>query len=361
MSANFDQVQYTDQLLPFQLGTVARFRKAGTINFTAHSTALTPLELPRVGFLSTIIVQFRGVVDVGAAAAFADLGPWNLMARIRLLSNQGMANIFDLTGFGAFLVSNFFRYGSRMDRAGVGDTVPGVNYFAAPLVAGPNNWVLSWIIPVSCNDNTDFIVGLINKQTAETRLSLEIVTGAQLDAYTVAGTGVTAASSNFHIYEEYYETPPPESVQYPELIVHRLLEEQQPVFQTNQNIYTIPRQGILMGAYNYLRLDGARSDAWDSADVVFNKTDTIRQQERQWLKLYNTKTNGNEIPAGVWYHDFWRADGRPSAGSLRDCLAPERVATSELVVNITTGAVFGANNNFLNTIRRILQRAQPAA
>jgi hypothetical protein len=46
-------------------------------------------------------------------------------------------------------------------------------------------------------------------------------------------------------------------------------------------------------------------------------------------------------------------------GDLRDAIDTEAVTTIESTVTINSGANLGANNNFLDTIRRIIQPVQP--
>src|SRR6266851_5250634 len=88
------------QKMPFRFSTRQDIQKVGQIAFSASGG--TPLELPRVGFLSRIILQFVGTVTLSGAGANSNLGPWNLLSRIKVNSNIN-SFIWDTTGYGAYL------------------------------------------------------------------------------------------------------------------------------------------------------------------------------------------------------------------------------------------------------------------
>lgn len=340
------------RLLPFRSGTRQRRAKVGAIAYAAAS-ALTPLELPRVGMLSRILVQFRGIVTLSGAGALSDLGPWNLTARIKVNANIGSAAIVDVSGYGAYMVQSIIEeLGFRPDMAGVGaGVVPNADIHAAPVAMGANNWVLTYVIPISANAGKQFDLGLINLQAPETRVTVEITTGALLDPATL----VTATTGNYHVYYEYYEIPDPRQFQLPALALVRTLEEQQPVGQTGDNIYTVPRQGVLLQLVHRLNLNGARSDSWDSIAIKFNKTDTVYLMERQWERVWNRLWQGLNPLVGVYYWDFWHAESDISAGDTRDAIDAEELSTLESFCTVTAGATLGSNNNFLASVRRIVQ------
>jgi hypothetical protein len=217
---------------------------------------------------------------------------------------------------------------------------------------GANAWVLTWVFPVALNRGRNFEVGLINLQAPEVQVTLELSTGAGAD-YTTQFTSLTNA--NYHVYQEYYEIPDPSRFALPPLALARTLEESQAVGQTGESIYTLPRQGTLMQMAHLLRLNGARSDSFDSTAIRFNKTDTPYIEERQAKRVYERAQFNVDPITGVIYHDFFHADELVSSGDSRDAIDTEEISVLESVVTVSAGAVLGANNNFLGTVRRIVQ------
>ncbi|SRR5258705_293091 len=338
------------ELIPFRMGTRQRRRKVGTLAYAASSTA--SIVLDRVGYLSRLVVQFRGTVTLSGAGALSDLGPWNLVQRLRVLTNIGAANIVDVSGFGGHAAGRLQSEGMSFDKAGVGDTVPNADVFAAPVAMGANTWALPYDLPISVNYGREFEFGLINLQSPETQVTLEIQTGPILDAATL----VTAITGTFHIYAEYYEVPQPDVFSQPPLALARLLEETIPVTGTGDLVYTLPRMGVWMSAVNILRLNGARSDSFDSHSLRLNKTDTAYLQERQWTRIVDRRAQILNPVTGLFSMDLYQSDMRIGTGDARDCIDTEELATVEEIVTVSSGAVLGANNNFLTVVRRIAQR-----
>lgn len=345
-----------NKLLPFRSGTRQRRAKVGVIAYAAAS-GLTPLELPRVGMLARLVVQFRGTVTLSGAGALSDLGPWNLLSRIKVNANIGSAAIVDLSGFGAFMISEWAEeIGFRPDLGGVGVTAVNADVHAAPVAMGANTWVLTWVIPIAANAGKQFDLGLINLQAPETRVTVEITTGALLDPATL----VTATTGNFHVYYEYYEIPDPRAFALPPLALVRFLEEQQPIGQTGDNVYTVPRQGILLQLAHRVTLNAARGPdaSIDSLSIKFNKTDSVYQVERQWERVLHRLWYATNPNVGVFRWDFWHAESDVSAGDTRDAIDAEELSTLESIVAVASGATLGSNNNFLASVRRIVQLLQ---
>lgn len=340
------------RLLPLRAGTRQRRHKVGSIPYEANAS-LPPLELPKVGLLNRLVVQFRGTPTLSSAGALNDLGPWNLLKRIKLNANIGSASIIDVSGYGGYLLQPFVeKEGYRPDLAGVGaGTTPNADIHAAPVAMGANNWVLTWVLPIAANNGRQFANGLINLQSPETQLTLELTTGAATDP----ATNVTGITGSFHVYYEYYEIPDPAKFALPPLMLVRWLEETQAVGATGDQTYTLTRQGILLQLIHRLTLNGARSDSWDSLSLVFNRTDTPYLVERQWERVLQRMNYGLNPITGVMIHDLFHAEGDVSAGDTRDAIDLEELSTCESIVTVGSGATLGSNNNYLASIRRIAQ------
>lgn len=340
-----------NRLLPFRSGTRQRFAKVGSIAYAA-SSALTPQILPKVGMLSRIYVQFRGTGTLSGAGALSDLGPWNLLSRLRVNANIGSAAVVDVSGFGAHLIGRKHDFpGFAVDKAGVGDSTPHADLFAFPVAMGANTWTLTWCIPIAANARGEFDAGLINLQAPEVQVQLELVTGALTDPATL----VTATTGTFHIFYEYYEIPDPRQYALPPLVLVRTLEDQQPITAVGENIYTVPRQGVLLNLIQRCTLNGARSDSFDDQFIRFNKTDTVYRQERQAARIGDRVRNILNPITGITEYDLFDAKAAISQGDLRDAIDTEELSTLEAGITVSSGAGLGANNNVLANVRRILQ------
>lgn len=340
-------------LLPFRSNTRQRLQPVSSVVYSAGQQA-TPVELPRVGMINRLFVQVRGTMTLSSAGALTDLGPFNLINRIKFNINIGSTTIVDLTGYGAFLVSAIQERSFRPDRAGTGDTVPHPDNYAAPVASGANTWVLSYIIPIAANQGANFDLGLLNLQAPEMRATVEITWGNPTDA----ATNATGFVGSAFISYEYYEIPDPTIVKQPPLVLVRTLQETQSITQTGDTIYTLPRMGTLLQLGHVVRANGARSDGLDEFRIAFNKTDTILRYQRQILRLCNRLEYGSEYPVGVYMHDFWHSMGDVSTGDTRDAIDTEQLSTVESIVTVSSGTTLGSNNNFLDSIRKIVQVIQ---
>lgn len=337
------------KLLPFRPNTRQNFQKAGIIPYATNSQG--SLKLPEVGFLSAIWINYRGTVTLSGAGALTDLAPWNMIARLAVNFNLATAKLVDLTGFEAFLVSAKNALGGRPDLAGMGQSTPHADVFAAPVASGANTWT-NWIrLPISANDGTNFESGLINLQAPEITVTVDMLFGAVTDVAALA----TANSGNFHVFVEYYEVPDPQVVAQPIPMLHRWITDRTAVTGTGDVSYKIPAGGILLQMIHYLQLNNLRSDSWDSHKMVFNVTSYPYQQERQLLRARNRQWNGFDWPTGVFDIDLFHANDVVSAGDGRDTIDTEQVASFQSTLVISSGASLGASNNWFNAVRRITQ------
>ncbi len=337
-------------LIPFRLAARQRRQKQGTIPYTAGATA-TPLVLQQVGLLNALLIQVRGTATYSAPGVFPDLGPWNMIQRLRVTVNLGSAQLVDVSGYGAFLITAMQERGSRLDRAGVGALVPDIDIFNCPSGAGAQPVVLTYIVPISLNMGRDFQMGLLNLQAPELRCNVEIQWGAVTDIQTTC----TAFTGNAHVQGIYYEVPDPRQVAWPAEMLVRTIEEQQPVNSLADAVYQIPRLGTLLQMFQYFRVNGVRSDNITGTELRINRSDILYKQEREFLKVLQRVGAAEEFPTGVLLHDFWHAEGDPSEGDFRDTLDTEAISTIEFISSINPATVLGANNNSLNFVRRVVQ------
>lgn len=339
----------------FRYATRQNRRKNGGQNPIAFAAnGGQPLVLDKVGMLNRLILQFRGTITLSGAGAATDLSPWNLLARIKVNLNGAALGLWDTSGYGAYVSNMLISRGWRPDAAGQGNTTPDADIHAAPRASGANVWVITWILPIAANQGSNFETGLINLQSPEITATVEPTFCALTDVDALC----TAITGNLHVYTEYFEIPDPNIADLPPVIAVRTMEDFLPVGAVGDNPYTVPRGGNLMSLLHFVRLNGARSNSYDSARLVFNKATTPYLQERQLLRILNREATELDFPTGVFAWDFWRSGESIGSGDNRDFIDTEELSTLESIVTISAGATLGANNNTFNNVRRIMQSFQ---
>lgn len=337
------------QLLPFAAGTRLRRQYVGSVPFVAGAKAPS-LQLPRVGMASRLICVLDAAPTFSGAGALADLGPWNILQRIQLNTNIGSAAIIDVSGYGAYVVQPHYRLGWAPGKAGIGATVAAASQYVAPVNTAARV-LLPFTFNIAVNQGQNFTDGLLNLQAPEVSASVDI----QFGQFTDYGTTLTALAGNVYVYYEYFEIPDPRAFEMPRLALHRTLEESVPVGQTGANIVTVPRMGTLLSLDNVIRLNGARSDSWDSFSVRFNKTDSVYQVDQRLQRTDERYWYGIDSDVGTIRQDFFHAQEALNAGTSRDAIDTEQLTTLEQIVNVSAGATLGVGNNSISTIRRVVQ------
>jgi len=339
------QMQQNQQAIPFRRGTRQHFDLVGDIPYVSNRAG-TPRRLNQVGFLNSIVCRVTGTMTLSAAGALAADGPWNLVQRVRLTLNTGVT-IITLTGYGTFLLNHFHKEEFNPT------TTTSTRVFNAPVAAGANAWNFMFELPVAANDGQNFEVGLINLQTEELVAQVEIDWASELTAVTLA-TGFVGRAD---VYAKWYEVPDPTKVRYPPLnILHRLEETRTVVNGTGDNRVPLLRQGTLLQLIHTLRLNGVRN----SADLValrldLNRSDRVYRYELATLEWYAAQQLGQDLPVGVFFWDWWYAQKDLSQGDGRDFVDTEAIAQIDSVIEVSTAAVLGSNNNFIDSIRRFTQ------
>lgn len=335
------------QMLAFRPNTRQKRLKIGTADYSLGGSK--SLLLPEVGYLARIWVFFVGTLTLSGAGAVGDLGPYSLFKRISVTLNNSATDIYNTSGFGAFLVNSVNTKMGRLDQQADND-------FYQFSVAATGAFQLGLCIPISLSQGMNFEAGLINLQAPEVQCQLNIDFVSALTDICSTATGLTGT---VHAYYEYYEVPSPAQVMQPAVVLHRIIEQTQPVNNTGEVIYTVPRGGNMTRLYQTLRLNGARSDSYDETLLRFNQSETIYKEERRLQKMLHRERYGYNMPTGVIIKDWAYALNHPEESDLRDAINTEMVTTTDAVVTVSSSATLGSNNNFLTSIREILQSAQP--
>ncbi len=346
--------QQTPTLIPFRYGTRRRFRQVAQRAY-APNASLDPIRLDQVGMLAGILIQFNGQVTLSGAGALSDLGPWNLLSRVRVTANLGLAQIVDTTGYGLYVAQrNAYRYGYSPDAEGIRGSAPDPNLYAAGVAAGANTWALSWFIPFPANFGDKLEFGLISLQAPQIQVNVELVTGAITDPAALA----TATNGTFTIYYLFYEIPDVSKFSLPPLALCRWLEDSTPIVADPVR-YQVPRSGMLTTLYHVLRLNNARSDAYNNLELLFNKGDSVERRTLGAVKFFNRSETLETLPTGVIALNFDQSgDACFNDADPRDFIDTEELTTIESIV--TLGAAPPANSE-LRSIRRTYQILRPRA
>lgn len=334
---------------PFRLNTRQRFQPfaAGALTPGVQVTE----ELPRVGFLAGILVQVRGDLTI-AGGTMADQGPWNLLRRIRVETNIGATSVYSTSGFGNFLVNNSLARAYRADSDSDGQAGAGGTRIYA-FATGADGALLNYFIPIAANDGAQFSVGMINLQAPEIRVTVGL---DPANALTDVHSGISAATLTYSMSYLFYEVPQPLDVRWPPLILHRILEDQTPITGTGDTIYTVPRQGTLLQLHQLVTLNGSRNSAdVERLGLRINKTDDVYRVPGMVAPWWHTQRYSRLPILGQYLWDFWHADDDPNRGDMRDAINTEAISTLDAIVTVAAGATLGANNNMIQSIRRIVQ------
>jgi hypothetical protein len=215
-------------------------------------------------------------------------------------------------------------------------------------------------VPIAANLGENFATGLILLQDPQIRASVEIQWNLLGNVYN--GTNLQAApDSGIEVYYVYWEVPNLERVSQPPLILHRIVEDTMPFSKTGEVTYLVPRQGILLQMLHAVYANDLPA-RWDKVALRLNRVDTVQEITLEMTGLMCVMNTGYSLirpPFNVAPIDLFAATGRSGMGDLRDAIDTEAVTTVESILTIPSSVQLGNGNNYINTIRRILQPIQP--
>jgi len=337
------------QLLPFRQNTRQKFASAGS-DLTYGTGSSLSMTLPKVGYLSKIYIRFNGSITATSAGAdtitYAKFGPWSVLRNINFNMNSGKQTLIDASGYEMFLHQSTRKKSGRTDQQTDSD------FYAAPATGSAQAMRLTWEIPIAVSDGQNFAVGLVNLQAPELQATLNLTCAAALADI---GSNISTLTGTFNVAYEYYEVPDPSRVSQPAIVVHKIISQATAVASTGDNRVEIPRGGTLLRVLQILECNGAKSDAYDSVEIILNKTQSMAKLDRWNAKFRNRQQYGYVLPTGVFCWDFQNAWDQCEESDLRDALDTERVTTTEFVTRVTAGTTLGTNNNFIYSVREFLQ------
>jgi hypothetical protein len=139
-----------------------------------------------------------------------------------------------------------------------------------------------------------------------------------------------------------------------------MVEDRSNINGTGDVRYPILRQGTIQQLLHVVRLNGLRNGADVTAlRLELNRSDRVYRYQLAPQLWYQAMRYGQDLNTGVLVWDFWFSQLDVSQGDGRDMVDTEAIAQVDSVVEIATAAVLGANNNFLDTLRRFTQVLLP--
>lgn len=350
--------------VPFRYGTRQRVQRVGQQKFVEGS--LLTFELPRVGYCSAIYARLSGTItrETGATGGLTD-HPFDIIDRLTLDTNAGAGLLHDLSGHGCYLMNSTQKAAYSPDLGGPGispdfngDTIQDIDVytFNGGDSGEPQLFCFTYYLPVSLNDGQNFNLGQMLLQSTQIRGTLKVKCG-ELDALLANfDSAKDSVDLTVTVYYIFYEVPNPNIVDLPTFDVHRIIETRIPIIASGDTVYELPKQGTLLRTWMQVTLNGAH----DSADVNnillrFNRFDTPYDMDRGFMRFWQRFRYGNRLPDGAFCLDLWNSEATVSQGDFRDSIDTDRVAVSELVVTIDSGATLGSSNNYLDIIREVVQ------
>jgi hypothetical protein len=345
-------------LAPFRYNTGRKIVPLNRSKNFVNNAQLDDTELTNIGFVARIWMRFTATVNCGGGgSAFKDEGPWSILKRIILESNEGGVFHWDTSGYGAKVVADMsLGRGFRLDAGGIGDAAPHPDVYRAGLAAGDNAWTLWFPILVNLSQYMNREVGLIAAQAREIILKVKIQTEDIANVITNVGTGV--ANGKIDFFRELYNVPP-DGVQLPSWDVLHTLETSKDFSATGDVNFDVPPLGTLLQIFHIVKINGLRSDAIDRWELQFNENNKPYQVDRGLMRLRAQVRTGVGLPVGVYYMDF--ADGMAELldGDMPDVIDTRNPALMQSRIVVTDGTALGATNT-IRTIRRVLAAVRQA-
>jgi hypothetical protein len=256
---------------------------------------------------------------------------------------MGSTTLYSTSGY-----SNYIR--QLLSRRGYLATDSSV--YTAPVASAANAWDLSFIIPVAANEYRQFDVGCINLQDPQLQVSIDGTWGVLGDFCTAGATRTTALTMTGTM--EFFEIPDPTRVVLPTPMLHKILESQQTITAGGEQTVTVPREGHLLRLIHEISENSLMySPGVDLFYLRADLTDTYERLSSKDMAINHMLNYSQAMPAGVYVHEFWGAEGEPSEGDGRDFVDSMALTTFESRFTLAAGPS-GTNNN-INTVREFLQ------
>lgn len=302
-----------------------------------------PVPFPKVGYLSRVLLRIVGNLNIAAGGSLGEKGIWHIFDKIGLNVNIQNAEIWNTSGYGAFIEAH------RLER-GFNPGVEGV-FNKQSKAVGDNAIDVILPLQINANHSNDAEAGIIPLHTEGLRTTMDF----RFNSDSEIGDGCTF-TGEIEIYYEYHEGVNPAQVQEPDLVLIKTIEDVTPIIAAGNQIFQVPQMGVLFSMFHYLTFDEQISEAIEELFIKVGRTETLTSEPYALNRMRHRLNLGSNLPKGVCGYNFFHAHQKVSEGSLREAIDTEEIAELESVVktldNVTVGA---GGTNYLTTIRRIFQ------
>ena len=341
----------------FLESTRQNIRQGGVLTYAAGG--VTSLPIPRVGYLARLHVRVNGTMTLTpgtGTTALSDKGPYALLRRVRYEAGSG-TQIFNTSGFGAFLVDLHSRLGYEPDDGQIGAAFASEVY-SCPVASGANTWNFGFTVPITPNERDLMGLILLQAESTVTNLTLEWQqAGGTTNDYPIVLTGNATAvfAGNATIWLETFTVPADVNDQAPIDRVHQVVEFVQPITNIGDAIVKLLEQNIYLRVIHSVEINGALSqDAVDRFVLRYNITDQPYDMSRDFYLYYKRREWTKDFKIGTYVWEFFD-QGYPNFGGDRDLVMATGLAELESILTIgTAGGALGSGNNIVRTIQQQL-------
>lgn len=307
------------RLLSTPLPTLTRPTGGGRVSTT----------LPKVGFLSALLLNIQGAVS-GTLSAPNALGFSSIVDRVQVKTNSAI-DVFSVSGAGyAYLLNEMLESEYHLGQ--------GQNNGRTAVTAAAFN--LSMYIPIALNLRDPLGTILLQNEQTIVELTVDFLA----DASVATGATVTATIEPLMLYY----TVPVDPKNYPPLnILHTCIEESNSVAAAGDYIYNLPRGNTYIQIAHGLGIGAAGADGFSRVRERINQNQFTHDWDTDALTMIHYLLRGRARPLGGIFVDYLGQTGLGAYGLSRDFVNSAQITDYAHVIT-STGA------GTLRTLRRQL-------
>lgn len=340
------------RLQPFEIGTDLRAEGLASQTFSAGGSKVS-FKFNNTGLLAWARIRVTGTMTSVTGSAYAALGPWSLINRVRLITNMQNIVPIDLSGYELYLLNCGMQLGWAPDISA------DANLFGAALATGGAAWTLILDVPISLNLGPQRRYGVLPLQDPTVQARLEITPGAVSDAIT--GTGTSFATGNFDVTQYNWEVPNQQKYELPvgpgRQTIHYLLSKPFNLGSTgNQQLILNRDDSRLLRIFFYALVNGARDATnWTQFTLKYDVTN-IPQTLQKWDLLTEMRRNtgldwtgiagttASPQRGGAYLFDRWHASHQQGAGKFWDSLYIPSINQIEFDPTLKSGTTLASGD-----------------
>lgn len=315
--------------------------------------------IPPVGLISRIDVNvdggsltaynFTAGGGAGAAAANGE-GPFGLVENVALRINGGV-NLFDVSGFGTYLIEAAEGPTSFPTTAAPGEVDGTVSEWVMTYDPTADSWP-AWGISVPLSLTPGQPLGMILAGNDQTTIEL-VLTLDTLSKFAALTGGATATLSlDFTPNVEYFAVP--EQAAFEAYVrpllgwAHQNREWRQDITSVGDQAITLDNHDTILQLIHRAIINGAVDKyAVERLRFVLNRSDYRYNQSPGVHFRRQRRAIGKDIPAYLW--PFF------SGHSLRDAIRADAYTDIRSILSIRSGTNLGSVSYFMTTEKRLIQ------